>query len=390
MTDIHLHYIEKGEGVPLILLHGNGENGGYFEHQLECFSKRYRVIAVDTRGHGDSPRGSRPFSIQQFAEDLHDFMDDMGVLKAILLGFSDGGNVALCFSLKYPERVLKLILNGANLEPAGVKPRYQWPIVVGYYLARCFSKMSEKAKRNAEMLGLMVKEPQIDPAELARLSMPVLVIAGANDMIKDSHTRLIYSSLSNARLFVVEGDHFIANRRPFAFNAAVKLFLSGYVVRHSTVEELPIILRLRDQARDIMRSYGNRAQWPDGYPPDDRFVKDLEAGGSYVVLNEEGKIVATFALLSGPEETYHVIEEGQWLNDEPYHVIHRIASTPESHGVLEAVLNFADTCCRNIRIDTHESNFIMRKGLERHGYQYCGIIHLLNGDERLAFQRIEQ
>ena len=161
----------------------------------------------------------------------------------------------------------------------------------------------------------------------------------------------------------------------------------SYIIRKSTMADLPTILGLRDQAREIMRSYGNVYQWPNGYPRDDMFQKDIELGGSYVMLDDEGRVVGTFALLPSPEVTYNVIYEGQWLDDAPYHVIHRIASTPDSHGVLDALLDYCESQTGNIRIDTHEANVIMRKGLERHGYTYCGIIHLLNGDERLAFQK---
>ena len=224
-TGISLHFVEKGRGKPLILLHGNGEDGSYFEHQIDCFSADYRVIALDTRGHGQSPRGEKPFSIVQFAEDLHDFMDENGIDQAILLGFSDGGNIALTFALKYPERVERMIVDGANLFPSGVKPLYQWPIEIGYRIAKMFAKKSKKAKQNAEMLGLMVNEPHIDPVELARLTMPVLVVAGTKDMIKDKHTRLIYKSLPNARLSIIEGDHFVANKNAAAFNKAVEDFL---------------------------------------------------------------------------------------------------------------------------------------------------------------------
>ena len=223
--DIQLHFIEQGQGQPMILLHGNGESCDYFEHQIAYFSKQYHVIALDTRGHGQSPRGEKPFTIKQFAEDLHDFMDEKGIEKAHILGFSDGGNIALTFALKYPERMEKLILNGANLFPSGVKPLYQWPIEIGYRIARLFSKKSEKAKQNAEMLGLMVNEPHIEPSELARLTMPVLVIAGTKDMIKESHTRLIYKSLPNAQMNIIEGNHFVANKNADAFNKVVDLFL---------------------------------------------------------------------------------------------------------------------------------------------------------------------
>ena len=225
MSDIQLHYIEKDQGQPLILLHGNGEDHTYFIHQIDHFSKDYRVIAVDTRGHGKSPRGGKPFTIKQFAEDLNDFLNEMNLSKVIILGFSDGGNIAMEFALKHPERVEKLILNGANLFPSGVKPRYQWPIVLGYHIAKCFAKKSEQAKKNAEMLALMVNEPHVDPSELSRLTMPVLVVAGTKDMIKEAHTKLIYKSLPNAQLNIIEGDHFVANKNPEAFNKVVDAFL---------------------------------------------------------------------------------------------------------------------------------------------------------------------
>lgn len=93
-------------------------------------------------------------------------------------------------------------------------------------MAKLFAKKSEKARQNAEMLGLMVNEPHIDPTELSRLTMPVLVVAGTKDMIKESHTRLIYKSLPNAQLNIIEGDHFVANKNPEAFNEVVNRFLS--------------------------------------------------------------------------------------------------------------------------------------------------------------------
>ena len=100
--DITHHYIEQGSGEPLILLHGNGEDGSYFAHQMEPFSRHFRVIALDTRGHGKTPRGEAPFTIRQFAEDLHGFMDAHGIDRADLLGFSDGGNIAMVFALTHP------------------------------------------------------------------------------------------------------------------------------------------------------------------------------------------------------------------------------------------------------------------------------------------------
>lgn len=102
MSDIKLHFTCRGSGPPLILLHGNGEDGRYFAGQLAFFSKTRRVYAVDSRGHGQSPRGTAPFTIEQFARDLLDFMDEQDIARTDLLGFSDGGNVAL--TLPWPTR----------------------------------------------------------------------------------------------------------------------------------------------------------------------------------------------------------------------------------------------------------------------------------------------
>lgn len=223
--NIDLFYSEKGTGKPFILLHGNGEEHTYFEHQIEFFSKYFRVIAIDTRGHGKSPRGDRPFTIKQFAEDLYEFMVKHRIDKANILGFSDGGNIALEFVLKHPEMVEKLILNGANLNTKGLKRRIQIPIEIGYKIAYAFSEKSPEARKNKEMLGLMVNEPNIMPEELKQIMVSTLVIAGTRDMIKDSHTRLIQSNLPNSELAIISGNHFIANKNAKVYNEAVLRFL---------------------------------------------------------------------------------------------------------------------------------------------------------------------
>lgn len=225
IMDINHFYIEQGTGFPLILLHGNGEDCAYFARQMDPFSEHFHVIALDTRGHGQTPRGEAPFTIRQFAEDLLAFMDQHNIEKAHLLGFSDGGNIAMVFALAHPERVDKLILNGANLEASGVKRKIQIPIEIGYRIAKLFAKKTPKAKKNAEMLGLMVNDPNVKSEELSRIQNQTLVIAGDNDMIKDKHTRLIAKSIPHAELCIIHGDHFIANKNPEAFNEAVLRFL---------------------------------------------------------------------------------------------------------------------------------------------------------------------
>lgn len=223
--DIKHFFIEKGQGEPLILLHGNGENCGYFHWQTDEFSKLYHVYALDTRGHGRTPRGSMPFTIRQFADDLLEFMDMQQIGKAHILGFSDGGNTALVFAMRHPERVKKLILNGANLNAEGVKRATQIPIEIGYKIAKKLACKSDSAKSRAEMLGLMVNDPNIDPRELAGIKAETLVIAGTNDMIRKKHTKLISDSITSAKLVFIQGNHFIASEHPAEFNKAVLDFL---------------------------------------------------------------------------------------------------------------------------------------------------------------------
>lgn len=223
--DTTLYYRERGSGEPFILLHGNGEDGSYFKNQIDYFGDKYRVIALDTRGHGKSPRGSEPFTIEQFSYDLYDFMTGLGISNAVIMGFSDGANIAMKFAIKYPDKVKALILNGGNLNTGGVKRSTQIPIELGYRIASRFASKSSAAKRNAEMLGLMVDEPNIGLNELSEITAPTLVICGKHDMIKESHTKEIAKNISGAKLSIIEGDHFIANKRYITFNKEVEDFL---------------------------------------------------------------------------------------------------------------------------------------------------------------------
>ena len=227
--DIELNYREAGEGYPLILLHGNGEDSGHFRHQLDFFStKGYRVIAIDTRGQGESPRGTAPFTYDQFAKDLEGFMDEHGMFRADILGFSDGAITALLFALTRPERVTKLILNGANLDPEGIVEPIRKKIVSKAEQFEKAKDESPEAMARYENFELMAKHPSIDPKELSKVECPTLVIVGTNDLIDAAHTELIYRSLPNAELVFVQGDHFIAYDNPGAFNDAVLKFLKEF------------------------------------------------------------------------------------------------------------------------------------------------------------------
>lgn len=224
--DIQLHYTIAGQGFPLVMLHGNGEDHTYFKHQMAPFSERYQVIVLETRGHGQSPRGTAPFTLEQFAEDLKAFLDSREIRRCHLLGFSDGANIALLFALKYPEYVEKLVLNGADLSPSGVKLSIQAPIVLGWGLLQVIRRLDKRAQPKWELLDLMTTQPHIKPERLSALTMPVLVIAGDRDMIRERHTWLIARSIPNSRLSILPGDHFVARQNWQAFNPVVLDFLS--------------------------------------------------------------------------------------------------------------------------------------------------------------------
>lgn len=223
--DIKLNYIDKGQGQPFIFLHGNGEDHNVLNAQIEHFSKRFRVIAPDTRGHGASPRGRAPFTIKQFAEDLHDLMIGLEIDKAHILGFSDGGNIALSFAIKYGDMTDRLILNGANLNSSGIKRSYQLPIELGYAVLSLMSPFSSFVRRKKEMMDLMVNQPNIRPEDVRRVKNKTLVIAGSGDMVKREHTEHITKLLPNSRQIIIQGDHFIAVKQPTEFNYAVESFL---------------------------------------------------------------------------------------------------------------------------------------------------------------------
>lgn len=152
-------------------------------------------------------------------------MKEKEISNAVILGFSDGANIAMKFAMNHPDKVKALILNGGNLEPKGVKGTTQIPIEFGYKIAKRFATKSHEAKKNAEMLGLMVNDPNIERNDLSKITAPTLVICGKNDMIRESHTKEIAENIPNAKLSIIKGNHFIANKRYLTFNKEVECFL---------------------------------------------------------------------------------------------------------------------------------------------------------------------
>lgn len=160
-------------------------------------------------------------------------------------------------------------------------------------------------------------------------------------------------------------------------------------IRKAIPNDLARMMELFDAARGIMRSSGNLKQWTGGYPSAAQIRQEIADGNSYVITDASGKVIATFAFILTGEPTYARIEGGAWLDDtKPYGVIHRLASAPESHGIARTCFDWCFRQIPNLRVDTHRDNHIMQHLMEQNGFTYCGIIYLLNGDERLAYQKL--
>ena len=159
-------------------------------------------------------------------------------------------------------------------------------------------------------------------------------------------------------------------------------------VRSAHTEDLSAIMTVLEAAKGIMRASGNIGQWVNGYPSRDVIEADISSGHGFVVT-ECQRIVGYFAYIPSPEPTYNYIEGGSWLEDTlPYHVVHRIGSLPDVHGVFRAIMDWCFAHDRNIRIDTHRDNHIMQHCIEHYGFTYCGIIYLADGAPRLAYQKL--
>lgn len=159
-------------------------------------------------------------------------------------------------------------------------------------------------------------------------------------------------------------------------------------IRQATVADIPQLKEIFALAHTFMAKTGNPTQWAANYPNDALLRSDIASGDCYVIISDGG-IAATFVLHEGADPTYTTIYNGAWLNDEPYAVIHRIASNGKTRGMMHTAMLFAKLHYRNIRIDTHRDNTIMQKAILREGFKYCGIIHCWNGSERLAYQYAE-
>ncbi len=229
VNGIRLYCEVYGEGAPLVVLHGNGGNLAAMHCQIDFFRTHRQVIAVDSRGHGRSEMGEGRLTFEQMADDVAALLKARKAGPADLLGWSDGGIVALLVALRHPEAVRRVAVSGANLSPEALPASD---------LAAMAADLREAERQRAagdhsrpwdivcQHLQLMVTQPHISTADLAHITVPVLVLAGEHDLIPEAHTRAIAAGLPHATLHIFAGaGHGALQEVPDAFNARVSEFL---------------------------------------------------------------------------------------------------------------------------------------------------------------------
>ncbi len=159
------------------------------------------------------------------------------------------------------------------------------------------------------------------------------------------------------------------------------------MIRVATKKDLKIILSIYKYAREFMKNNGNESQWKNNFPPEELLIQDIEKGQLYVFF-QNGTIHGVFAFIIGEDETYKNIEDGNWLSNELYGTIHRVASDGKIKGVLNTVIEYCNRKISHLRIDTHENNKIMQHIILKKGFTRCGIIHVTDGSPRIAYEKI--
>jgi len=227
---IHCEITGKQDAHALIFLHGNGENLHIFDKQVSYFSQYYRTIAIDTRGHGKSTRGTEPFDFYTFSSDLKNVLKALKIDKANIVGFSDGANIALQLAVFMPDVVSSMILLGANYNPKGLKMTLRLYLLLVYVFLTTISLFSKEYRKRKEIWGLMIHHPDILITELKQITAPTLVVTGEKDLIRKHHNDMICNSIKECqRLEIKGGNHFWIFKKPEILNQIIIDFLQKHI-----------------------------------------------------------------------------------------------------------------------------------------------------------------
>ena len=220
INGINLYYETYGKGKPLIMLHGNGGSIDAFKYQIPFFEKYYNVIAIDSRMQGKSGGQSDTLSYDMMAADFAGLLDYLKIDSANVLGWSDGGIDGLILAMKFPKKVSKLAISGANIVPDSTA---MYPADLEQMKRTVLTSTSEKDRTLNRM---MIYQPQIPYSDLRKILCPVLVMAGDKDLIKPEHTLKIFQSLPSASLCIFpDAYHHVCQQYPKLFNETILTFL---------------------------------------------------------------------------------------------------------------------------------------------------------------------
>ena len=246
VNGIKLYVETYGKGPPMLQIHGNGESIASMAHQIQYFSNRYRVIAADSRGHGKSEMGTGRLTYEQMADDLNALLEKRGLKSVSVLGWSDGGILGLLLAIRHPDKVGRLAIMGANLNPAGA---YEWALALVAAKDKQIDQMIAKGDtsqpwaRLKQYFDLLGKQPNIPVALLKAIMVPTLVMAGDRDVIADVHTLEIFHNLPNSQLAIFPGaTHMIPWQNPELFNRTVETFFTKPFTKPDTRDILSAMM----------------------------------------------------------------------------------------------------------------------------------------------------
>lgn len=221
-----IYYEIKGNGFPIVCLHGNNEDHHIFDEAVKILSKQYQCLLIDSRYHGKSVCTGE-LSYMQMAEDVFNIITNLGIEAYDVIGFSDGAIVSLLLGMK-DERLKHIVAIGANTKPQMVKPLFR---LYDYIMSICllpFCLYNTKARKNLKLIRLMMKEPCIEYKDLTKIKIPVLVMAGEYDMIKQDDTNKIAESLPYSVIKIIkQGNHFLLRDSFQQTMKEIQLFLDA-------------------------------------------------------------------------------------------------------------------------------------------------------------------
>ena len=224
----HFYYEVYGHGQPVLLIHGNGGSIADFKKLIGDFAEHHTVIAMDSRGQGKSEMGTATLTYEQMADDSNALLDYLKLAHVDILGWSDGGIIGLLISIHHPDKVNRLAVMGANLEPQAA---YAWAID-GVARARdklllelAHSNDPKPVQVKLQLLDLLGNQPHIPLTDLGKIQAPTLVMAGDRDVIRDDHTLSLFHAIPQSQLAIFPGaTHMIPLEDPVRFNQVVLHF----------------------------------------------------------------------------------------------------------------------------------------------------------------------